>query len=76
MMTVSASRAGDAYRRDAANVAAELGGDVRLGLSSTEAAARLERYGPNEMEPAEKVAAWRKVFGQFASPLICSCSQT
>ena len=58
------------WRRHAAAVAAELETDVRRGLSSAEAAARLERYGPNELEAAEAVPAWRKLLSQFADPLI------
>jgi Ca2+-transporting ATPase len=60
----------DAYRRDAAGVAAELRTDVSRGLSSAEASARLRRYGPNELQPAEVVPAWRKLLAQFADPLI------
>jgi magnesium-transporting ATPase (P-type) len=39
-------------------------------LTSTEAAARLGRYGRNELEATEKVPAWRKFLAQFQSPLI------
>ena len=40
------------------------------GLSPAEAATRLERFGPNQLEAAESVPAWRKFLGQFADPLI------
>lgn len=40
------------------------------GLSSTEAAERLERYGPNVVEEQRDVAAVRLLLHQFASPLI------
>jgi P-type Ca2+ transporter type 2C len=60
----------DPWRLDAADVAAELGTDVRSGLTSAEAAARLERHGPNELEPEAIVPAWRKLLAQFADPLI------
>ncbi len=60
----------DPSRADAAVVAAALGTDVERGLSSAEAAARLERYGPNELDPEEAVPAWRKLLAQFANPLI------
>jgi magnesium-transporting ATPase (P-type) len=58
------------WRRDAGAVAAEMGVDIRQGLSRAEAAARLERYGPNQLDAAERVPAWRKFLAQFADPLI------
>jgi Ca2+-transporting ATPase len=66
----AATVAADGYRLDAFEVAGELETDVRRGLSAAEAAARLERYGPNELEAAEKVPKWRKLLAQFADPLI------
>ena len=60
----------DACRREAAEVAASLGTDVRRGLSTAEAAVRLERLGPNRLEAARPVPAWRKLLGQFADPLV------
>jgi potassium/sodium efflux P-type ATPase len=58
------------WGQEAAGVAAQLGSDVDRGLTATEAAARLERYGPNRLDPAERVPAWRKFLTQFADPLI------
>jgi P-type Ca2+ transporter type 2C len=58
------------WRRDASEVAADLETDVRRGLSSEEAAARLARYGPNHLDAAEQTPAWRKFLAQFANPLI------
>ena len=58
------------WRRDAAEVAAELGTDVRQGLTAAEAAARLAAYGPNELDASEPVPEWRKLLEQFADPLI------
>ncbi|MBN2203436.1 MAG: cation-translocating P-type ATPase [Thermoleophilia bacterium] len=60
----------DSWRRSAADVAAELGTDLRDGLSAAEATARLGRYGPNELEPGEEVPAWRTFLRQFADPLV------
>jgi magnesium-transporting ATPase (P-type) len=60
----------EAWRRDATDVAAGLGTDLDAGLRSAEAATRLERLGPNVLDPAERVPAWRKLLGQFADPLI------
>ncbi|HSD75990.1 MAG TPA: HAD-IC family P-type ATPase, partial [Solirubrobacteraceae bacterium] len=59
-----------AWLRDAADVAADLGTDVGRGLSSGEAAARLARVGPNELESAPPVPPWRRLLAQFADPLI------
>ena len=58
------------WRRDADDVAAELGTDVRRGLTAAEAAARLERHGRNELESAAVVPPWRRLLAQFADPLI------
>ncbi|HET6683374.1 MAG TPA: cation-translocating P-type ATPase [Gaiella sp.] len=60
----------DPWRLDAADVAVELGTDVRSGLTSAEATTRLGRYGPNELEPEAAVPAWRKLLAQFANPLV------
>jgi magnesium-transporting ATPase (P-type) len=58
------------WLRDAADVAAELGTDLRSGLTAEEAGARLARYGPNRLEEKPAVPAWRRFVGQFADPLI------
>lgn len=42
----------------------------RDGLTSTEAASRLSRYGPNELETAERASPWRLLLGQFGNILI------
>ena len=67
---MSSPAAADPWRRDATDVAADLGTDLDDGLCSPEAAARLERFGPNVLDPAEQVPSWRKLLGQFADPLI------
>lgn len=40
------------------------------GLSSAEAANRLERYGPNELQAQKTEPAWRKFLKQFQDPLV------
>jgi len=40
------------------------------GLSDTEARARLEEYGKNEIATEEPVPAWRKFFAQFQNVLV------
>ncbi len=61
---------GDAWRRPAVDIAAALATDLSRGLEAREAAARLERFGPNRLESAERVPEWRKFLAQFADPLI------
>jgi potassium/sodium efflux P-type ATPase len=58
------------WLRPAADVAGELGADIERGLSSGEAAARLERHGPNQLDASTPVPRWRKLLAQFADPLI------
>ncbi|HXV33666.1 MAG TPA: cation-translocating P-type ATPase [Gaiellaceae bacterium] len=58
------------WRRDAAEVADDLAADSERGLTGADAAARLERFGPNLLEAAEAVPAWRKLLAQFANPLV------
>ena len=58
------------WRRDVAEIAAELDADVRNGLTSAAAADRLARHGRNELDAAEVVPKWRKLLDQFADPLI------
>ena len=68
MMGVRESQ--DAWHREAGEVAAALGSDPRRGLSAAEAAIRLTRFGPNRLEPSQRVPVWRKFLGQFAEPLV------
>ena len=44
--------------------------DVDSGLSSEEAARRLEQYGRNELEAAEGPSVWSRVVTQFSDPLV------
>ena len=60
----------DAYRITAEEVVAGLGSDARRGLSGQEVAARLQQYGPNELETEKPVPAWRRFLAQFQDPLI------
>jgi P-type Ca2+ transporter type 2C len=67
---VAAPGTADAWQRRGEEVADALGTDARMGLSAAEAAARLGQFGPNRLEEAQRVPAWRKFLGQFADPLI------
>ncbi len=58
------------WTREAAALAGELGTDLDHGLTSAEAAARVDRYGPNELDSEEAVPAWRKFLAQFSDPLV------
>ena len=58
------------WRREPRELGAALGTELRRGLNGAEAAARLERFGPNRLEAAQQVPRWRKLLDQFADPLI------
>ncbi|MGB4916434.1 MAG: magnesium-translocating P-type ATPase [Propionicimonas sp.] len=45
-------------------------GSSRLGISSDEAHARLQRFGPNLLMPHRHDGAWRSFLRQFTSPLV------
>jgi magnesium-transporting ATPase (P-type) len=60
----------DPWLRPASDVAADLNTDVANGLTAGEVAARLQRYGPNQLDATPPVPRWRKLLGQFADPLI------
>ena len=62
--------ASEAWRRTASEVAAELVTDVERGLTAAEAAARLTRDGPNQLEAVAAVPKWHKFLAQFADPLV------
>src|SRR5512144_3095199 len=55
---------------EGADVAAWLETDPSRGLSNDAAAVRLERCGPNRIEPEPSDPAWRKLLAQFADPLV------
>ncbi|MCC7422484.1 MAG: cation-translocating P-type ATPase [Planctomycetaceae bacterium] len=44
--------------------------DVRKGLSSQEAAARLEKYGRNQLQEAPTDPAWKRLLAQFSDLVI------
>jgi P-type Ca2+ transporter type 2C len=70
-MSVATSPATPApWREDAAAVAARFDADPRTGLTGDEAARRLAEVGPNRLDAAARVPAWRKLLAQFADPLV------
>jgi len=54
---------------DPAEVESGLGTSA-LGLARAEAATRLERHGPNQLEEAPPPSVWAVLLHQFTSPLI------
>src|SRR5262245_33278594 len=58
------------YQRSADEVLATLGTEARRGLSSAEAKARLQKYGPNELTSEMPVPAWKKFLAQFGDVLV------
>jgi Ca2+-transporting ATPase len=67
---VSSAQPGDWYKRDSASLAAELGVDTTLGLSSAEAEVRLLQVGANELKDTGGRTLWQIVGEQVASVLI------
>ena len=51
-------------------MAAALATDLARGLDGGEAARRLAEGGPNRLDAAEKVPAWRRLLDQFVDPLV------
>ena len=58
------------YNLTEKEVLSELSTDESAGLSSTEAEARLTRYGPNQLEAAEKESLLKRFLGQLKDPMI------
>ena len=71
-MSIEISQQGlvTAFRRPVDEVLMALGTDARTGLSDKEAAARLERYGKNELTADKRVQAWKKFLAQFQDVLV------
>jgi len=55
---------------DSQDVAKALNVDPARGLSSEEAARRLEKFGPNQLAGAPPVPKWKKFLQQFQDPLV------
>lgn len=59
-----------AYLQDIGLLAEQLQADIRLGLTSAEAQARLTRDGPNELVTQAAIPAWKHFLAQFQDPLV------
>ena len=69
-MSIGHSLANAPYAAAAEEVIRSLGTDANSGLSSDEAAQRLDRYGRNELAQAPREPGWRRLGRQFADLLI------
>jgi P-type Ca2+ transporter type 2C len=58
------------WEQAAEQVAEVLDTDLADGLTTDEVTARLARHGPNRLEAAAVVPAWRKLLAQFHDPLV------
>ena len=59
-----------AYHERIDEVLSRLETDAEMGLAQREAAARLERYGPNELATEPPVPAWRRFLAEFKDVLV------
>jgi Ca2+-transporting ATPase len=57
------------YAQPAEAVVAAVGGDTDRGLSATDAAARLSRFGPNEITGEKPPSVWAVALGQLRDPM-------
>lgn len=60
----------DPWLVDGHEVAQLLDSDPAIGLSSAEVVERLACWGPNALDAAAKLPAWKKLGAQFADPLV------
>ena len=67
--TAARSATDTPYARDAAEVVAALGSDADSGLTGAEAAARLSRYGPNEITSEKPPSVWAVALQQLRDPM-------
>ena len=67
---VTSSTRDSASSKEPADIAKALGADLEKGLSAQDAAVRLAKNGPNELQSAPPTPTWRRVVAQFQDPLI------
>lgn len=60
----------DLYQRTREDLVSNLQTDIEQGLSSQEAKARLEKFGPNKLAEEKAIPVWQKVINQFKDVLI------
>lgn len=69
-MTGTGKGAVNAHSQSIAELASLLGTDVEQGLTDTEAAARLARYGPNTLRKGKRISPFAIFAAQFKSVVI------
>lgn len=69
-MTDTALATDDPWRVDATDVARCLSTDPVSGLTFAESLDRLARVGPNRVESAPELPAWRRFLATFADPVV------
>lgn len=60
----------DLYQRTREDLVSSLQTDIEHGLSSQEAKARLEKFGPNKLAEEKAIPVWQKFINQFKDVLI------
>jgi magnesium-transporting ATPase (P-type) len=63
--TESIPTVAEPWSSEATDVVARLRSDPDVGLTGAEAATRLSRLGPNRLDAAQPVPAWRRLLAQF-----------
>ena len=58
-----------AFAREASAVVASFGTDESAGLTASEAASRLSRYGPNEITSEKPPSVWAIALAQLRDPM-------
>lgn len=66
----SARTGAEPWTLDLSDLVASLDTDPDNGLSPEEARRRLERDGPNQLDAAAQIPAWRRFLAQLADPLV------
>ena len=60
----------DWYRKSVDETARALGTEAAVGLTGAEAAARLEKHGPNALKQAKKRALWQMYLAQLKDVMV------
>ena len=60
----------ESYRQSSEEILSHLNTNTETGLSSQEAASRLEKYGPNEIQEGERTTTLQKFIAQFKDFMI------
>ena len=58
------------HKKSVEEVLKELGTDLKRGITQQEADARLQKYGPNQLEKEENESLWDKIKESFEDLLV------